>query len=133
VVLPRLTTDLTDLLAAAAAGDRGIGEGARFAEGAAVGVVIATHDYPAAPRTGDLVEGLDEAGSVKGVTVFHAGTSRDPSGALRTAGGRALVVTALGDSLAEARGRAYEGVAKVGFDGMQYRLDIAASIGAAAT
>ncbi len=131
VVLPRLNTDLADLLAAAAggAGFGGVAGGARFADDAAVGVVIAAEGYPEAPRTGDLVSGLDEAGSVDGVSVFHAGTCRDEEGALRTARGRVLVVTALGGSLDEARERAYRGVAKVGLDGMQHRPDIAAGIG----
>lgn len=142
VVLPRLATDLVDLLTAAAHGEMtgpiaGGAAGANsagtagFVEEAAVGVVIAAHGYPEAPRTGDLVEALDDAGSVEGVTVFHAGTCRDEAGALRTARGRVFVVTALGAGLADAREHAYRGVAKIGFAGMQYRLDIAAGIEAA--
>jgi len=145
VVLPRLESDLTDLLAAAAGGSgrgsgsavgggRGIGGVAgsvRFADDAAVGVVIAAPGYPKAPRTGDPIEGVDKAGSVDGVTVFHAGTCLDASGALRTAGGRVLVVTALGRRLEDAREHAYEGVARIGLEGMQFRLDIAAGRGTA--
>ena len=78
MVLPRLATDLIELLAAAAgrrvAQPAGAG-GPRFVEEAAVGVVVVARGYPAAPRTGDPIEGLDEAGSVEGVTVFHAGTA----------------------------------------------------------
>ena len=87
-------------------------------------VVTASGGYPAAPRTGDPIEGVDAAGSVRGVTVFHAGTCRDETGVLRTAGGRVLVVTALGATLEQARETAYKGVAEIGFDGMQYRSDI---------
>jgi phosphoribosylamine--glycine ligase len=133
VVLPRLATDLTDLLAAAAQGSGtstgglgGAAGGAGFVDDAAVAVVVAAHGYPAAPRTGDPIASLDAAGSVKGVTVFHAGTSQDRAGTLRTARGRVLVVTALAPGIEVARGRAYEAVARVGFDGMQYRSDIAA-------
>jgi len=135
VVLPRLATDLTDLLAAAARGGSSAGGlggaagGAGFVDDAAVAVVVAAHGYPAAPRTGDPIGSLDAAGSVKGVTVFHAGTSRDKAGVLRTARGRVLVVTALGPGLDAARERAYEGVARVSFDGMQYRSDVAAGSG----
>jgi phosphoribosylamine--glycine ligase len=133
VVLPRLAADLVDLLTAAAHGRLpgpivGAGAGAGFVDEAAVGVVVTARGYPEAPRTGDLVEALDDAGSVEGVTVFHAGTCRDDAGALRTARGRVFVVTALGAGLAEARKRAYRGVAKIGFEGMGYRLDIAAGV-----
>ena len=58
------------------------------------------------------------------MTVFHAGTCRDETGVLRTAGGRVLVVTALGATLEQAREAAYQGVAEIGYDGMQYRSDI---------
>ena len=126
-MLPRLATDLTDLLAAAANGGAPA-DGVRFADDAAVAVVAAAHGYPGAPRTGDPIEGLDRAGSVGGVTVFHAATSRDDTGALRTAGGRVLVVSALGATLGQARRRAYEGVGEIGFDGMGYRRDIGAGI-----
>jgi len=100
---------------------------------ASVAVGVAAHGYPTAPRTGDPIGSLDAAGSVKGVTVFHAGTLRDEAGLLRTARGRVLVVTALGPEIEVARGRAYEAVGRVCFDGMQYRSDIAAGTETRAT
>jgi phosphoribosylamine--glycine ligase len=90
-----------------------------------VTVVTASPGYPEAPRTGEPIEGLDEAASLPGVHVFHSGTSAS-RGRVLTAGGRVLAVTALGDGLDDARGRAYEAVARIRFDGMQYRRDIAA-------
>ena len=126
-VLPRLESDLTSLLAAAAGGDLGAsGEGTpRFSAAAAVSVVAAAPGYPLAPRTGGLVRGLAEAGTLEGVLVFHAGTTLDGAGALRTSGGRVLCVTALGDDLAAARASAYRAVSAVHFEGMQVRDDIA--------
>ena len=130
-MLPRLATDLTELLAAAADGS-GSNATLRFVDDAAVAVAVVVRGYPAAPLTGDPIEGLDEAGSVEGVTVFHAGTRRDEAGTLRTSGGRVLVVTALGATIETARERAYGGVARISFAGMQHRHDIAAGIGVAA-
>src|SRR5262249_24938674 len=65
-------------------------------------VVLASHGYPASPRTGVVLEGLEEAARVPGVQVFHAGTRRDETGRVVTAGGRVLGVTGVGGSLAEA-------------------------------
>jgi len=123
VVLPRLASDLVDLLSEAAAGH--LRSEAKFADDAAVCVVCAAPGYPGEPRTGALIGGLGDAGTVEGVTVFHAGTANDGSGQLRTAGGRVLAVTALGPTLARARERAYESLQQVEFDGMQFRTDIA--------
>ncbi len=100
---------------------------------AALCVVLAAAGYPESPRAGDPIEELDRAGTVEGVSVLHAGTSRGRDGVLRTAGGRVLAVTATAAGLAEARRRAYEAVELVGFEGMQFRRDIgAAAAGAAA-
>jgi phosphoribosylamine---glycine ligase len=136
VVLPRLQGDLTALLAETAAGQ--LTTVPRFLPDAAVCVVCASAGYPDAPRTGDGIRGLTEAGSVEGVTVLHAGTAAGPvvgpgGGAgdggvgtqLVTAGGRVLGVTALGPTLEEARTRAYRGVALITWPGMQARTDIA--------
>jgi phosphoribosylamine--glycine ligase len=128
VVLPRLQTDLADLLSEAAAGHLR-GE-AKFAGDAAVCVVCAAPGYPGDPRRGELIGGIRDAGSVDGVSIFHAGTADDGSG-LRTAGGRVLAVTALAPTLAEARDRAYESVHQIEFAGMQYRTDIAKRAAAA--
>ncbi len=123
VVLPLLSSDLVTLLAAAAAGR--VVQQPTFAEETAVTVVCAASGYPAAPRVGDPIVGIDAANDLEGVEVFCAGVAADAEGRLVTAGGRVLGVTAVGATLAEARVRAYQGVACVGFDGMTYRHDIA--------
>jgi phosphoribosylamine---glycine ligase len=122
-VLPRLTTDLGELCLAAATGGSPLE--ARFSDDASVSVVLATEGYPASPRKGDAIEGLDAAGDVDGVTVFHAGTRWAEGGALVTDGGRVLDVTAVGATLAEARERAYEAAGRITWPGVQYRHDIA--------
>jgi len=125
VVLPRLTSDLVELLGAAA--DGALGADPTFDDGAAVTVVCASEGYPASPRTGDPIEGLDAAAAVDGVTVFCAGVGRDDAGRLVTAGGRVLNVTGQGPDLAEARRRAYEAVAHLSWPGLHHRTDIAAT------
>jgi phosphoribosylamine---glycine ligase len=87
---------------------------------------LATEAYPASPRKGDFIEGIDDAEQLTGVTVFHAGT-KQVEGRLMTAGGRVLDVTALAPTLAEARGRAYEAAGRISWPGVQYRRDIAAA------
>ncbi|HTM21926.1 MAG TPA: phosphoribosylglycinamide synthetase C domain-containing protein, partial [Kofleriaceae bacterium] len=81
--------------------------------------------YPAAPRTGDPIMGIDAAESGEDVVVFHAGTATQ-AGRLVTAGGRVLGVTALGADVDAARARAYAAVDRIHFEGMQYRRDIGA-------
>jgi phosphoribosylamine--glycine ligase len=90
----------------------------------AIAVVLASEGYPGKPRTGDVIEGLDEAARVPRVNVLHAGTRRDGSRVV-TAGGRVLIVTATGPTLREARDIAYQGVGAIRFRGMQVRRDIA--------
>ncbi|MGZ8141389.1 phosphoribosylamine--glycine ligase [Bordetella bronchiseptica] len=87
----------------------------------ALGVVLAAHNYPATPRTGDVIAGLPAA--TEDCVVFHAATALDGD-ATKTTGGRVLCVTALGDSVRIARDRAYEAVDAIHFDGRQYRTDI---------
>jgi phosphoribosylamine--glycine ligase len=125
VVLPRLTSDLGELLAAAAAGR--LGPEPTFDDWAAVAVVCASEGYPTSPRTGDRISGLDAAAQVAGVTVFAAGVGVDSDCALVTAGGRVLTVTGRGPTVDEARHRAYEAVAKISWPGMCHRTDIAAT------
>jgi phosphoribosylamine---glycine ligase len=96
----------------------------RIGQEQALCVVLAAGGYPGAPRTGDLIQGLDEAESLPGVEIYHAGTRLDGDRVL-TAGGRVLGVTALAPTLEEARTRAYEAAAKISFEGMQMRTDIA--------
>jgi len=124
VVLPRLASDFAELCRDAAAGRAG--RDARFREDACVTVVLATEGYPASPRQGDIIEGLDDAEQLPGVTVFHAGT-KPMDGQLMTAGGRVLDVTAVAPTLAEARRRAYEAAGRISWPGVQYRRDIAAA------
>jgi phosphoribosylamine--glycine ligase len=129
VVLPRFASDLADLLAEAAGGSLRSAPG--FVDEAAVTVVCAVEGYPVAPRTGDVIEGLDEAAEV-GATVFCAGVDADHQGRLVTAGGRVLDVTALGPTIAEARATAYRAVNEISFPGCQARTDIAAGAAAVA-
>ena len=123
VVLPRLESDLADLLARAA--DGALGSAPSFAPDGAVTVACASEGYPRSPHTGDVIEGLDEAASLDGITVYSAGVGRDDDGRYVTAGGRVLTVTGVAPSLGEARRLAYDGVGRISFPGMQYRHDIA--------
>ena len=100
----------------------------RWFDGAAVAVVVAAEDYPARPRTGDPVDGLDAAGSQDGVDVIHAGTALDGEGRVVTSGGRVLAVTAVGADVADARAKAYAGVDAVSIRGSHHRTDIAAGV-----
>jgi phosphoribosylamine---glycine ligase len=121
-LLPRLDGDLLEALAASAAGSLG-GVTLPASERAAVTVVLAARDYPAQGDSGSPISGV-EAAEAAGALVFHAGTAvRD--GALVTAGGRILDVTALGDSLHDARAAAYEAASRIDFAGVKYRTDIA--------
>jgi phosphoribosylamine---glycine ligase len=91
----------------------------------AVCVVLASEGYPATPRTGDRIDGLDVVAGTDDLIAFHAGTA-EKDGQLVTAGGRVLGVTALGEGLASARARAYHAARQIRFRGMQYRTDIGA-------
>ncbi|HUR18590.1 MAG TPA: phosphoribosylamine--glycine ligase [Acidimicrobiales bacterium] len=124
VVLPRFDGDLARLLAEAAAGD--LRSQPASADDACVCVVLAAAGYPMAPRSGDVIAGVEEARQVGGVLIFEAGVGRDDTGRLVAAGGRVLDVCALGPTVAEARRRAYEAVGLISFDGMHFRSDIAA-------
>jgi phosphoribosylamine--glycine ligase len=86
---------------------------------------VAAAGYPGQVRTGDRIDGLDEAGHLEGVTVLHAGTRADGD-AVVSAGGRVLAVTAVGHGLDEARDRAYRAVGLIRLDGSHHRHDIAA-------
>ncbi|MEV5356991.1 phosphoribosylamine--glycine ligase [Streptomyces sp. NPDC052693] len=127
VVLARLKTPLAGLLMAAATGNLAHLEPLRWSDDAAVTVVVASHNYPGTPRTGDPITGLDEvaAQDAPHAYVLHAGTRRDGD-AIVSAGGRVLSVTATGKDLAEARDRAYTAVGRIRLDGSQHRTDIAA-------
>jgi phosphoribosylamine--glycine ligase len=122
-LLPRLEGDLLERLAAAAAGALGRAPIAA-SERAAVTLVLAAEHYPARGDTGSPVTGIEEA-EATGALVFHAGTALH-DGRLVTNGGRILNVTALGDSIADARAAAYAAAAHIDFPGMRFRTDIAA-------
>jgi len=122
-VLPRLDADLLELCAAASRGELA-GVKALWKPQDCVTVVLASAGYPASSHRGDVIGGLDEAAALDDVTVYHAGTALQ-DGQVVTGGGRVLAVSALGHGFAAARERAYEGVGKIAFDGMQVRPDIA--------
>jgi phosphoribosylamine--glycine ligase len=132
VLLPRILGDPVEVLAAVADGRlRSLGDRElELSPDASVCVVMAAEGYPASPRPGDPIAGLDAAGQladpVDGVRVYHAGTRRDgPGGPFLTAGGRVLGVTALAPTVDEARRAAYQGVGRISWEGAQFRRDIA--------
>jgi phosphoribosylamine--glycine ligase len=127
VVLDRLASPLAGLLAAAASGSLAGAGPLRWAPGAAVTVVIAAQGYPAAPVTGDPVEGISDAQRLPGSYVLHAGTAVDRAGRLVSAGGRILDVVGTGPDLASARQAAYAAAARIRIRGAWYRRDIAAA------
>ena len=95
----------------------------------AVTVVLASHGYPASSRHGDVISGLGPDGqlanAIDGVLIFHAGSGLNDVGEFVTAGGRVLAVTAVGESLSQARRRAYEAASLITFEGKVMRTDIA--------
>jgi phosphoribosylamine--glycine ligase len=119
-ILLRLKSDLLPLLEHALDGKLDRIE-AEWDRRAALGVVLAAANYPETPRKGDTITGIPPA--AEDCHVFHAGTEL-ADGKLVTSGGRVLCVTALGDSVKMAQKRAYDAVAAIRFDGMQYRRDI---------
>lgn len=120
VLLPLLGSDLVEVIEACVAGRL---SGITVRPGAAATVVMASAGYPGAYARGKVVEGLDAAGALDGVRVYHAGTLRDEAG-VWTTGGRVLSVTGVGGDLGEALSRAYDGVARVRVEGAQWRRDI---------
>jgi phosphoribosylamine--glycine ligase len=123
-VLPLLEIDLAALLATAADGRlEAETTPVRTSSDVSVCVVLASEGYPGPVKTGVPIHGIDDASRLDGVEVFHAATAVD-RGELVTAGGRVLTVTGRGATYADAIARAYDGVGKISFDGMQYRNDI---------
>jgi phosphoribosylamine--glycine ligase len=121
VLMARLDDDLGALLRAIAVGQPP--PRVRFSPRAAVCVVMAAPGYPGKYETGAPIDGLDAAGALDGVTVFHGGT-RLQEDRVVTAGGRVLGVTAVGDTVEDARTRAYRAVELIRFEGAHYRHDI---------
>jgi phosphoribosylamine--glycine ligase len=141
VILPLLETDLVEVLEACIEGrlgDKAPGVGristpaeVRWKDAYATCVVMASGGYPGAYERGKPVSGLDAAGALPGVTVYHAGTRRQGKahrggGPVVTNGGRVLGVTALASTLRASIERAYAGVSEIDFDGATYRTDIGA-------
>ncbi|MGD0853640.1 MAG: phosphoribosylamine--glycine ligase [Acidimicrobiales bacterium] len=129
VLVPLYGDHLFDLLLSV--GEGRLRTSSPVVSGAAVTVILASSGYPQSPRRGDVITGLGDDGqlsqAVEGVTVFHAGTAIDDAGRFVTNGGRVLAVTGVGESVAEARRRAYEGAALITFEGRVMRSDIALS------
>ena len=123
-ILMRLESDLVDALEASIQGRVSEGD-FKWSRDASVCVVMSSGGYPGTFEVGKRIDGLDGAGAVSGVKVFHAGTSKRDE-AYYTSGGRVLGVTARAADLETAVGRAYEACGKIGFEGAHYRRDIAA-------
>ncbi len=123
VLMPRLQSDLVELLLATAQG-RLDQVTPVWRDAAALTVVMAARGYPGTPETGSTIDGVAAAGRLPGVTVYHAGTARRPDGTLEARGGRVLAITALGADLAEARQRAYAGVDAIAWPEGFCRRDI---------
>ncbi|HVE69322.1 MAG TPA: phosphoribosylamine--glycine ligase [Solirubrobacteraceae bacterium] len=122
-VLPRLRSDLVDVLERATRPGGLAGAQLEWDPRWAVTLVLASAGYPASSSSGDVISGLDEVPA--GVEVTHAGTAAGPDGGVVTAGGRVLNVTALGDGPAQARDAAYAAADVIAFEGRQLRRDIA--------
>lgn len=123
-VLPRMSSDLAELLVAAASGDLSTVPAPTFVDDAAVAVVLASEGYPAEPLVGQPIAGLESVARMEGVCVFHAGVG-ELEGHLVTTGGRVLDVVGTGADIAEARRRAYDAAGRISWHGMHYRTDIA--------
>lgn len=128
VVLARLQQPLSPLLLAAATGTLESIAAPRFAAEAAVTVVIAADGYPDTPAAGAVIDGVEQAETVEGVHVLHAGTALREDGALVSAGGRVLDVVAVGATFAQARQRAYRAANLIRMPGSWFRTDIAAGV-----
>jgi phosphoribosylamine--glycine ligase len=126
VILPRLTTNLGELLLACVEGNLADYE-LGWRDEACVCVVLAAGGYPGQFQTGVPITGLADAAAQEDVHVFHSGTA-SRGGTVVTSGGRVLTVSALGTGLDEARRRAYEACSVISFEGMRFRTDIARRI-----
>ncbi len=123
-LMTRLQSDAIELLWATSAGTLDQID-VRYSPQPCVTVVLASKGYPESPETGYKITGIEEAETIEGVSVYHAGTKLDEDGNVVTNGGRVLAVTALGDTMEQARQSAYEAADRIHFEGMQLRRDIA--------
>lgn len=122
-ILMRLKSDLLEVMLAVCDGKLGEID-LDWDDRPAVCVVMASGGYPGSYEKGKVITGLDRAGQLEGVMVFHAGTAKRGNDIV-TAGGRVLGVTAVGDTIAQAKAKAYEAVEMIKFDGAYCRSDIA--------
>jgi phosphoribosylamine--glycine ligase len=125
-ILPRLRSDLVELVEAALTPGGLDGLRLEWAAETAVTLVLASRGYPESASAGDVISGLENVPD--GVFVTHAGTAQGPDGSIVTAGGRVLSLTALGADAAAARRAAYAAADMIQFDGRQLRRDIALSV-----
>lgn len=121
-LLPRLQSDLLDLLLACARGDLASAAPPRWSPDASCGVVVASAGYPGPYERGHVIQGLDALD--EDILAFHAGTRIDADGRVVTSGGRVLSLVALGPTVAAARERVYANIARVHFKGARWRTDI---------
>lgn len=126
VVLPRMKNDIIDVMLSCVDGTLGKVK-LEFEDNAAVCVMLASKGYPEKYERGFVIRGLDSFDGKEGYYVFHSGTKKTGKGIV-TNGGRVLGITAKGDSLIEARARAYEAVEWIDFDNKYYRHDIGKAI-----
>ncbi|MCG4253858.1 phosphoribosylamine--glycine ligase [Acetobacter senegalensis] len=124
-LLLRLTSDLLPALKALADGQLDATP-ITFSDQASISVVMAAQGYPGKALTGAVISGIADANALKDVTVFQAGTAKNAAGELVVAGGRVLSVCAVGNTVQEARDKAYAGVKAISWDGAQWRTDIGA-------
>jgi phosphoribosylamine--glycine ligase len=122
-ILIRLNSDLVEICQAIVEGK--LSETAvEFSDEPSACIVLAAHNYPAKPVTGDVIQGLENAKSRENAVIFHAGSARNGNGDFVTAGGRVLGVTATGKDLENALQNAYSATNEISWNGMQYRRDI---------
>ena len=122
-IMPRIEGDFAQLLLKVAMGGLAEGDAPRLSPQSSMTVIVAARGYPGTPAAGGAIRAIEAAEQVDGVTVFHAGTA-DREGSLVARGGRVLAVTALGDTLAEARAGAYRAVDQIDFADGFHRRDI---------
>ena len=123
-IMPLIEGDFAELLMAVASGRLAMVTPPQLKPCSAVTVVVAAEGYPGTPKKGGPIDGIEDAERVPGVTVFHAGTGRHSSGALLSAGGRVLAVTAIAETFVNARARAYRAIDAIDFPDGFHRRDI---------
>jgi len=127
-IIPRMDCDLVPYLVAATEGNLSDMKPIKWKKDASVTVILASEGYPASPKKGFPISGIEEAEAVDNAVLFHAGTSVK-NGKLINSGGRVIAVTGLDRDIPSAREKAYSAASKVSFKGMHYRKDIAADVG----